>query len=232
MDQKNCSRCGIVRPYAEFTKSSNTKDGLSYRCKSCDREYTVANREKNLANSRAWYAVNKERRASVGKAWNEANPEKLLQLRQKYRDENREKINAGIKVWKEANPKMAAAAIQKWQERNRDKCNAKRKKYGEKFPEKERALTAKYFAGKIQATPKWADQTVILQFYKLASELKKATGESHHVDHVIPLRSKYVCGLHCEANLQVLTRTENCSKSNKFRPGDDITVIGKTIWPR
>lgn len=67
--------------------------------------------------------------------------------------------------------------------------------------------TSKYRASKLKACPKWADIEAIKQFYYNCPE-------GYHVDHIIPLQGKYVCGLHVENNLQYLLATENSIKRN------------------
>lgn len=77
---------------------------------------------------------------------------------------------------------------------------------------------AKYRATKLQATPAWINHEKVAEFYFAADFLSMVTGEWHHVDHAVPLRSDLVCGLHWEANLQVLTATENLAKGNRLWP--------------
>jgi hypothetical protein len=69
------------------------------------------------------------------------------------------------------------------------------------------------------ATPKWvtAEQKLaIRKLYLQAMELTRLTGERYVVDHIVPLISDEVCGLHVPWNLRVITQEENLRKSNKL----------------
>ena len=70
-----------------------------------------------------------------------------------------------------------------------------------------------------EATPKWLSRkqrSEIRQIYQIAITMTQTTGEQYVVDHIVPLRSEAVCGLHVPWNLRVITQEENLKKSNKF----------------
>ena len=70
-----------------------------------------------------------------------------------------------------------------------------------------------------EATPNWLTQqqkAEIRELYKIAITMSKLTGERYVVDHIVPLRSDFVCGLHVPWNLRVITQAENLIKSNKL----------------
>ena len=69
------------------------------------------------------------------------------------------------------------------------------------------------------ATPKWLSRkqkSEIRQIYQIAITMSKTTGEQYVVDHIVPLRSEHVCGLHVPWNLRVIPQQENLLKSNKL----------------
>lgn len=73
-----------------------------------------------------------------------------------------------------------------------------------------------------EATPKWltmAQKKEMREIYRIAITMTKTTGEQYVVDHIVPLRSDVVCGLHVPWNLRVVTAAENSAKSNKLLQG-------------
>lgn len=112
----------------------------------------------------------------------------LLEYKSQYYQENKERLNKVNSDWKVANA---------------DVCGA---------------INARRAAAKLSATPAWADKDSLLAAYKAASRMSAETGVKYHVDHIVPLRSDVVCGLHCESNLQLLTAEENMAKSNRRWP--------------
>jgi hypothetical protein len=62
-----------------------------------------------------------------------------------------------------------------------------------------------------QAIPLWYDPGPVNDFLA-------GCPDGYHIDHIVPLRGKTVCGLHVIANLQYLPAQENLSKSNRVDP--------------
>ncbi len=85
-------------------------------------------------------------------------------------------------------------------------------------PAASRAVAAARRAARLRATPKWANHKYIQLWYKFARLEEERTGRQCHVDHIVPLRSRIVSGLHCEHNLQIMFAEANNSKGNRTWP--------------
>jgi 5-methylcytosine-specific restriction endonuclease McrA len=79
-----------------------------------------------------------------------------------------------------------------------------------------RALAGARRSAELQAMPKWVDRAAITALYRQAVLMGQRDGQTYHVDHIVPLRGRNVCGLHVPWNLQILTSAENVKKGNRF----------------
>ena len=103
--------------------------------------------------------------------------------------------------WVQQDKSRSTEAVRKWRTSKRSEVNAH---------------SAKRRAAKRQRTPLWADKEQIGMWYSVAEVLSRG-GVSFHVDHVLPLQGKVVCGFHSHDNLQVLPWFENLRKSAKLK---------------
>lgn len=130
----------------------------------------------------------------------------------KYRDKNLDKLRAKERESYKRDNKKILERKAKWRRENRDKVNQIAKNYRKRHPAKVKADKIKRYLSVKQATPTWADYFKMNIFYSYGRTLNL------EVDHIVPLKSDAVCGLHWEGNFQLLTKSHNASKRNEYWP--------------
>lgn len=98
-----------------------------------------------------------------------------------------------------------------WKNNNYIKNKQYQKHYDKENRKRKNAIEAKRRAIKLKATPKWLNYSQLQKIEKMYKNCK----HGYHVDHIIPLKGKNVCGLHVPWNLQYLPALENISKGNR-----------------
>lgn len=111
------------------------------------------------------------------------------------------------------------ARNKKWYDNNTEYHNTWMRNHSKSNRGMYNARDARRKAAELRATPSWADLDQIRRVYELRQKVSEKTGITHHVDHIIPLQGKYVCGLHVENNLAIVPAKMNLSKGNRYGDG-------------
>jgi hypothetical protein len=172
--------------------------------------WAKANREKSNAIKKAYFLRNKKVVLAKNIAWQKANPEKMRAASARYAKAHPEKVRERKNVWNRANPEKARTRSSLYRLKNKERCLASTAIWRRANLGRYNAYMTKRRADKFLATPSWADFDAIEDVYI------EAQYQQLHVDHIIPLKSKHVCGLHVWDNLQLLTKKENSQKHNSF----------------
>lgn len=204
---KPCTKCKRYLPKEKFNVGRKYKSGYTSSCKDCKKEFREDNSDKIAEYKKEFYEKNKDSILEKQKEHRINNPEQArTKDKQKYL-KHRDKIIARVAEYAKKNPDVNKVAS---------------KKYREATPDKQVAKSARYRARKRKAIPRWAEtefeQLFILEMYDLAQRRSKTLGIDFHVDHIVPLKSDLVCGLHCKDNLQILSGKENSAKRNHYWP--------------
>lgn len=82
---KSCTKCKEIKPFSEFNKNKNTKDGLQHYCNQCkkviNKERYLYDREKQITKVREWQSKNKDKTTEYRKK-HQKHPH--IKLRKKY----------------------------------------------------------------------------------------------------------------------------------------------------
>lgn len=185
---KICRVCGHSKPEQAFAKDARRKDGFCSRCRACRRQHYLAD-------------ILTPRR--LAQEYNRKNKKAVQSRNLAYYYRNRDDRSEKMANWYLANKTRVLENMRAFRAANPGYCARQQ---------------SKRRAAEIQATPMWADLSRMNEIYAVSNWMTENSGEPWHVDHIVPLRSKTVCGLHCEANLTILPATENMSKSNRYWP--------------
>lgn len=197
---KTCPACQISKSSEEFYSRPLLSAGLSCYCKVCTRvKQRVAMRKF---------------RAKPGQRATEAAAIRLKREDPAYREHEREQY----RTYYYQNVKEMRAKSIRWNHENAERRKQNRAQWFSENPHRRNESRMRGYAAKVQQTPAWAERGYIDLFYRQAKMEEARTGRTCHVDHIVPLRSKLVCGLHCEDNLQVMYATANQRKLNTQWP--------------
>ena len=142
---------------------------------------------------KAHYLKNRDRELSINKTWAKENPDAVRAKQKRHRQTEKGKATQKAAEKRYAQSEHGSAAM-----------NAK---------------NARRRAAKLQATPAWLTEEQkadIKSMYALAKKFEALWGIEYHVDHIVPLAGKDVCGLHVPWNLQLLPASVNIAKGNKY----------------
>lgn len=190
---KLCITCKAEKSLSEFYKRKDSPDGYRNDCKICRSACSLKNHYAN-------HEVKKEKLRLAYEKRKAANPNLSADLYAK----NREKSLEYSKAYYEANVEERKAKQRHWSKTNRDTANA---------------LAKRYKLKKLNATPAWLSESQLLHIkckYQLAAMLNIHGVEAWHVDHIVPIRGKDVCGLHVPWNLRVIPAKDNMTKGNRL----------------
>jgi len=192
MKRKKCISCKCRKVTEAFSKDRQNADGLRHYCRDCvSKRYSKTDKYR-------------KRRLDYYKAH-----------KQQYKDyykRNRNYHTQKSYEWAALNPEKVKTASRKMIEKykiQRPGMSAHNTRLSELRRHKTRS----------NCVPKWLtkDQLKTMeQIYAFRAIQQMESPVLLHVDHIIPIHGTEVCGLHVPWNLQIITASDNCKKSNKI----------------
>jgi hypothetical protein len=237
MNTHTCPKCKVIKPISEFNKDKSKKSGLCSKCKDCQKQYVLNNKEKISEKRVNWLFKNKQHILNYSKNYRIQNKEKILKDEKIYAEKNKEKIKKRRKAYESKNKKL---------------ISLKRKESRKKYKEKSRITQNKYAIKKRKESPVFSMECRIgglirkslqrngyakksrtfeilgCDYISFANHIESQFKDGMswenrnewHIDHIIPLASAKneidVITLNHYLNLRPLWAKENILKGAKL----------------
>ena len=218
---KCCGKCHECKPLSEFYKDKDKPDGMSTKCKGCEK--------------------------AKSKKWREDNPDYSKEYGKKWREDNSDYVKEHSKKWREDNPDRVRELGQKWREDNPDYLREWKKNRKQTDPlyastEAFRCLTYDaYRRGGYKKGSKTED-LLGCSFEQAKAQMEACFQDGMswdnkgewHIDHIIPLSlasNEFELKTLCHyTNLQPLWAKDNISKNDKVDLSQLFTFLGNNLW--
>lgn len=222
---KACTSCGAVKPKEHFHFANKSKNDLrTTKCIECHKVLMRQIAARNRERAKVSPAAPEKRCPACGNT----KPKSAFSPNSSIKDGLSAHCRECAKSWTLAagkkryaeDPALGRALNRMYRERDLERTRAVRKAAKARHLERNPGINRFYayvrYVTKKSAIPPWADLDAIAAVYREAARLQELDGVPRHVDHIVPLRGKNVCGLHVETNLRILTASENLAKGSTF----------------
>lgn len=210
VSEKRCSKCGEKFPPTteHFHRDKTRRDGLNPSCKQCAR-----------ANTRAWYAKNREELRKKARARYVEHPELSRESTRKWREANPERAREIAEAWGKRNPELRREYNRAWALANRERLSEMERARRAANPEKviikrhnrqarKRSLRGDFTVDERQFALEYFHNCCAYcgrQFNDMFGDRLLA------MDHYIPLRSKDCPGTTATNMLPACHGTDGCN---------------------
>ena len=134
--EKKCSKCDLIKPLTEFNKRTNSKDGLRFECKSCQKVNYTNNRERYIGKMKENRKNKLDEYKKRDKDYYESNKEKILNKKREYHINNQEKILNKKREYYYNNKEKRNEYNKQWIKDNIEYYRDHRKKYSKEYRKK------------------------------------------------------------------------------------------------
>ena len=202
---KTCRACHEEKPFTEFYRRKDSRDGYQYECKSCHN-----------VRLKAWYVDHREEAKARTKGWNAEHPEIRRAVMRSYREEHKEASRVYDREYKGTHQERGKLLASLWYAKHKEENNASCRRWKQDHPDRVRESNRKRRTLKMGAVGGHTQQGWDLLKARYGFTCPRCHRTEPDIslteDHIVPLSQG---GMDSIDNIQPLCRRCNSAKSTQ-----------------